>query len=135
MTEVPETNGETPVLHPAGGVDTHAEAREAAEVAQDGAETGSGEAKAPETENVPPAPEPTATDASTAPGEVLTQPTPEQQAEIDSMVDFTITEETLGEFPATLPDGTPVTVGMVVKLAKDHPLLATQGGEGVAPTN
>jgi hypothetical protein len=87
--------------------------------------------KLPKRRNVPPAPESTATGDSTASGEESRPLTPEEQAEIDAMVDFTVTEETLGELNANLPaDKEPLKVGDVVKLAKDHPILTRGGGEG-----
>lgn len=50
--------------------------------------------------------------------------TPAEQAEIDAMVDFTITKETLKEFNSNLPDGVaPFKVGEIVKLPADHSLL------------
>jgi hypothetical protein len=125
------TGGEAPVLHPAGGEDKAQEAARAAQGDVIQAEPGQGEEKAPETENVPPAPESTATGDSTASGEESRPLTPEEQAEIDAMVDFTVTEETLGELNANLPaDKEPLKVGDVVKLAKDHPILTRGGGEG-----
>lgn len=55
------------------------------------------------------------------------------QEELDAMVDYTITEETLEEFNASLEEGmTPFKVGDVVKLAKDHPILATQAQDEAA---
>ena len=52
-------------------------------------------------------------------------PTEEEQDEIDGMVDYIITEETVNQFPA-LPDGTILEVGDRVSLEKNHPLLATE---------
>lgn len=121
---VPETDGGTPKLNPSGGVDL---ARDEAVAAGDTAPADStpvtGESStAPEAE-----PEAPATDLPSAPS----TPTPEEQAEIDSMVDYTITEETLEQFNASRAEGMePFKVGDVVKLAKDHPILT--GGAGVA---
>lgn len=46
-------------------------------------------------------------------------PTAEEQAAIDSMVDYTITEETVGSF-APKADGSAFVVGEVVKLPANH---------------
>ena len=80
---------------PAGGTD---EAKEAAERGtQDGMDTG-------------------------APGKPVEDVSAPTQEELDSMVDYTITKETVAQFPP-LPDGTVLKVGDVVKLEKGHPLL------------
>ena len=65
---------------------------------------------------------PSADDVTTSgePADAATALTPEEQAELDQMVDYTVREG--DEFP-DLPDGTPVRAGDVVKLGKDHPLL------------
>lgn len=97
QAQATETSEPAPAA-PAGGVD---EAKEAAESGtQDGMATGA-----------PGKPE--------KPAEDLSAPT---QEEIDAMVDYTITEATVDQFPP-LPDGTVLKVGDVVKLEKNHPLL------------
>lgn len=94
-----------------------------AEIVQDGVNTA-------ETVNTPPATETSNQDDSVKnDGASTTEPvapTPEEQAEIDSMVDYTITEATLAEFPTTYPDGRTVAVGDVVKLPANHPLVTAQ---------
>lgn len=62
-----------------------------------------------------------------AKGADVKTPTPEEQAEIDAMIDYTITEETLEQFNEARAEGMePFKVGDVVKLAPEHPLLAKE---------
>lgn len=96
------------------------------------------EDEAPAAEAPAPAPEapaaPAAPDVPPAPTEPVA-PTPEEQAEIDAMVDYTITEETLEQFNAARAEGMePFKVGDQVKLAPNHPLVAPAATpEGGAP--
>ena len=77
--------------------------------------------QAPSADDVTTSGEPAdAEDDSADEADAATAPTPEEQAELDQMVDYTVREG--DEFP-DLPDGTPVRAGDVVKLGKDHPLL------------
>jgi hypothetical protein len=62
-------------------------------------------------------------DATQAEADAATAPTPEEQAETDSMVDYTVKE---GDNFLDLPDGTKVNVGDTVMLPKDHPLVTGQ---------
>lgn len=127
------TNTDVSKAAPAGGSDPareHAQAAEAASKVAEGTETstpafepqpggGRDESTTLDTETGKPA-------APAAPAPQAPQtPTPEEQAELDSMVDYTVKE---GDNFPNLPDGTPVNVGDVVKLPKDHPLVTGQEG-------
>lgn len=120
---VPMTDGGVPVLNPSGGVDEAKDAQVKAEADGEVPATVSAEATTADAGGTS---EP-AEGTTTAP-KVVT-PTPEEQAEIDAMVDYTITEETVGNFTPQ-PDGTTYKVGDVVKLPADNPLVAkpTEGG-------
>ncbi len=141
---VPMTDGGVPVLNPSGGVDEARDVQLEAEAKGEVPATESAEATTADaggtsepaeviSEGASTEPAPVATEGSTTAPEVVT-PTPEEQAEIDSMVDYTITEETLEQFNASRVEGMePFKVGDVVKLAKDHPIVATPA-EGGTPS-
>ena len=133
MSEEKETTStEAPVgtSAPAGGKDPHRDA----ERAKESSEGDQGQPiKQPEDQGAgdqneqTPTPEEQASaddaDATKAEADAATAPTPEEQAELDSMVDYVVKE---GDNFPNLPDGTPVNVGDTVKLAKDHPLVTGQ---------
>lgn len=111
---------------PAGGHDPHRDAERAAQV-EGGAEEAQNapepEKTAETTETTTTAPNDAQAQASDV-GEGSREMTPEEKAEFDSMVDYTITEETLEQFNAARAEGMePFKVGDAVKLAKDHPLV------------
>ena len=103
----------------AGGVD---KAKEAALAEQGDEATPTSTAVPADTQVQAPSADDVTTSGEPADAEddAATAPTPEEQAELDQMVDYTVREG--DEFP-DLPDGTPVRAGDVVRLGKDHPLL------------
>ena len=111
-TEGPTTGQSTP----AGGVDPARD--DAREAELDGADAPAS-TPAPSPDQVQDQSEDDVTtsgEPADAEDDAATAPTPEEQAELDQMVDYTVKKG--DEF-----DGTPVRAGDVIKLGKDHPLL------------
>ncbi len=110
----------------AGGRD---EAKEAA-IAAEAESTHTPESAAAgnrEPENLHPGAEETRTTSGEQATETPQSPTPEEQAEIDAMVDYTIKDGDIEKMPDDvrekfLADGG--KVGDTIKLSKDHPLLS-----------
>ncbi|QDP67623.1 MAG: hypothetical protein Tp172MES00d2C118482111_17 [Prokaryotic dsDNA virus sp.] len=135
-TEAPTTGQSAP----AGGKDPHKEAAREAEKAEGAVADGTAQgapAFDPVThrENV--------TDKSTTSGEPAEeagdqggeetrQPTPEEQAELDAMVDYTIKEGDIEKMPEDVREKFLAgggKVGDTIKVAKDHPFLADGAGD------
>lgn len=125
MTEVLHTEGAVGAVSTAAARAADGSTGSQADAAPETVETAQDEAQAGESANVSNTPETAATAESGASDDAAKTPTDLEQADIDAMVDYTVTEETAGQFP-TLPDGTIIKAGDIVKLPANHPLVAVQ---------